>query len=199
MNLALDDFKRQLQNLSDLERSGVLRPEAAAGARATVERKLLAWVMAQAEGRPDTATSARAARRWWIVGGVLGLVVLLAAGFWLKAGSPKAPAPDPLPLVTDGPSAAPHSAAPASAPHSMLTGQIEGMLGGLEAKLKAHPEDADSWLMLARSNAVLGRPAEAIPAFRKVLALRPGDAQAQAGLAEALASSVGAGASGAGR
>jgi cytochrome c-type biogenesis protein CcmH len=69
----------------------------------------------------------------------------------------------------------------------MVSGQIEGMLAGLQARLQAHPEDADGWLMLARSNAVLGRPAEAIPAFRKVLALRPADTQAQTGLAEALA------------
>jgi cytochrome c-type biogenesis protein CcmH len=194
MNLTLDNFKRQLHNLSDLERSGALPPEAAAGARARIDQQLLEWAIAQPDtaldAAPGTEQAQRPSRRPWLGGLVLAVAAigcLSAIGFW-RASSPPQDA-----------SATPPASASASAPHSMMSGQIEDMLGGLKTKLQAHPEDADGWLMLARSNAVLGRPAEAIPAFRKVLALRPGDAQAQAGLAEALALPPGGSASGAGR
>jgi cytochrome c-type biogenesis protein CcmH len=208
MNLTLGDFKRQLQSLSELEKSGALPPEAAAGARTRIDQKLLEWAIAQPDAALDTAPETgqprRHSHRPWLGGLVLAVAAigtLVAFGFW-RASSPPLGAPA-APLANrslpGGAAAGVAASPPASAPHSMMSGQIEGMLGSLEAKLRAHPEDADGWLMLARSNAVLGRPAEAIPAFRKVLALRPDDAQAQAGLAEALASAGGASVSGAGR
>lgn len=65
--------------------------------------------------------------------------------------------------------------------------QIAAMLGRLEARLKEAPDDAEGWTMLGRSYNVLGRYAEADAAFAKVIALRPGDAQAHADRADALA------------
>jgi cytochrome c-type biogenesis protein CcmH len=64
--------------------------------------------------------------------------------------------------------------------------QIQAMLQRLQERLKAQPDDADGWAMLGRSLAVLGRHPEAVPAFRRLLALRPQDAQAHADLADAI-------------
>ncbi len=65
--------------------------------------------------------------------------------------------------------------------------QIAAMVGRLEERLKQQPDDAQGWSMLGRSYNVLGRYAEADAAFRKVIALRPTDAQAWADRADALA------------
>lgn len=46
--------------------------------------------------------------------------------------------------------------------------EIEGMVAGLAAKLEADPNDPQGWLMLARSNIVLGRPSEAQAALRQL-------------------------------
>lgn len=43
--------------------------------------------------------------------------------------------------------------------------QIEAMVAGLAARLAQDPEDAQGWLMLARSYMVLGRPDEAVKAL----------------------------------
>jgi cytochrome c-type biogenesis protein CcmH len=43
--------------------------------------------------------------------------------------------------------------------------QMKAAIEKLASRLKDHPEDLDGWLMLARSYAVLGRPAEASDAF----------------------------------
>ncbi|MBN8489564.1 MAG: tetratricopeptide repeat protein, partial [Burkholderiales bacterium] len=95
---------------------------------------------------------------------------------------------------TQGWSVQPGAAAPVAeaasagqAPHAMGTQQIEGMLASLNERLKAQPDDAEGWLMLGRSYSVLGRFNEAVPAYRKVLALQPTHAQALADLADALA------------
>jgi cytochrome c-type biogenesis protein CcmH len=69
--------------------------------------------------------------------------------------------------------------------------QIAAMVGKLEERLKTTPEDAEGWTMLGRSYSVLGRYADADAAYRKVVALRPNDAQAYADRADALAMASG--------
>jgi cytochrome c-type biogenesis protein CcmH len=76
--------------------------------------------------------------------------------------------------------------APQGASHSMDQGQIVAMAEQLAERLKEKPDDAEGWLMLGRSYTVLGRAADALPAYKKVLELRPQDAQAHADYADAL-------------
>lgn len=54
---------------------------------------------------------------------------------------------------------------------------IEGMVGGLAARLEANPSDYDSWLMLGRSYTVLKKFDDAKNAYDKAAALKPGDAE----------------------
>lgn len=65
--------------------------------------------------------------------------------------------------------------------------QIAAMVGKLEQKLKAQPDDAEGWAMLGRTYSVLGRYPEALAAYRKAAALKPDDAQALVDLADGLA------------
>jgi cytochrome c-type biogenesis protein CcmH len=75
----------------------------------------------------------------------------------------------------------------AGAPHSTQTEQIEAMIGRLAARLKDKPDDAEGWTMLARSYTAQGKYADALPAFKKAMELRPSDAQAIADYADGLA------------
>lgn len=50
---------------------------------------------------------------------------------------------------------------------------IEGMVSGLEAKLKANPTDVDRWIMLMRSRMTLGETAKAAQALKDGIAANP--------------------------
>jgi cytochrome c-type biogenesis protein CcmH len=65
--------------------------------------------------------------------------------------------------------------------------QVEAMVERLAARLRENPEDAEGWKLLGRSNAVLGRYAEAADAYAKAAARAPRDAQLLADLADVLA------------
>lgn len=65
--------------------------------------------------------------------------------------------------------------------------QIEGMVGKLAEKLKQNPDDANGWVMLARSYKVLERFAEAAEAYSHAGAVVDKDATLLADYAEVLA------------
>ena len=50
---------------------------------------------------------------------------------------------------------------------------IQGMVDGLEAKLKANPKDVDRWIMLMRSRMTLGETAKAAQALKDGIAANP--------------------------
>ncbi|MBX7198081.1 MAG: c-type cytochrome biogenesis protein CcmI [Rhodospirillaceae bacterium] len=54
---------------------------------------------------------------------------------------------------------------------------IEGMVGGLAARLAQNPNDFDGWMMLGKSYTVLKKPEDAAKAFEKAMALKPGEIQ----------------------
>ena len=71
--------------------------------------------------------------------------------------------------------------------HAPTDEQIAAMVDRLVERLKTQPEDAGGWAMLGRTYAALNRHPEAVGAYRKVVALRPTDAQALADLADGIA------------
>lgn len=105
------------------------------------------------------------------------VVALLAAGY-LLVGAPLALDPTVR-------------AAGADAGAQVTFEQIEAMTQKLADRLKEQPNDPQGWVMLGRSYAVLGRHAEALPAFKQALALKPDDASLFADYADALAVSNG--------
>src|SRR3546814_13264792 len=74
-----------------------------------------------------------------------------------------------------GPSRADMEAA-SQLPKGQQDAMIEGMVSGLEAKLKADPANVDRWIMLMRSRMTLGETAKAAQALKDGIAANPGAA-----------------------
>jgi cytochrome c-type biogenesis protein CcmH len=85
-----------------------------------------------------------------------------------------------------GPSAE-QIAAASSIPPGEQDAMVKQMVQRLEDRLKANPKDADGWIRLMRSKAVLNDPAGARDALRSGLAAFPGDAANRARLESAAA------------
>jgi cytochrome c-type biogenesis protein CcmH len=127
---------------------------------------------------PDTPMS-RPSRR--LVALLVVVVVAIAIGGYAFTGSPSlaglgAPPPPP-------PTAA---AAPSQNDRDKAVAQIADMVDRLAARLKEKPDDAEGWSMLARSYTVLGRMPEALPAYRRAIALDPRSAGLLADYADAM-------------
>jgi cytochrome c-type biogenesis protein CcmH len=122
----------------------------------------------------------------------LALVVLAiaAVGYW-KTGSPSLARVSPGNAQTATASAAPAAEANASSAAQDGLKQIAAMVDKLEARMKERPDDAQGWLMLARSYSVLGRFDDALPAYKHADELQPRNATLLADYADAVAASRG--------
>ena len=131
-----------------------------------------------------TSTAAPAARPSAQLVAILALAVLAIAGigYW-QTGSPS--------LIRAVPSTAVDAVAaqdrPGAASAAAGLQQIEAMVGQLAARLKDKPDDAQGWTMLARSYTVLGRFADAVPAYQRASELQPPNATLLADWADAVA------------
>lgn len=178
----IEDLKRQIAQLDELMRTGVLTKKAARAKRDRLEAELLACVT-------GSATSAEAtpgqALPWRLLSGVtvFALVFAVAGYAWLGNREGLSVAP--------GSPAAADSSQDAGSAHAMGAAQIEGLIEKLKDRLKTTPDDVQGWSMLGRSYGVLGRHAEALPAYRKVIELSPTNAQAYADLADAVGTANG--------
>lgn len=176
----IDELKQQIAQLDELIGSGVLTTEAARDARERLQSELLSAVI-QPSGMAaaaDTSTRQPRPSGRLVLGLVTFLLVFSAAGYaWLGNRA--------------GLSASPGSAVAANPAEAVGPAQIEAMIDRLAQRLKTTPDDAEGWTMLGRSYSVLGRHAEAVPAYQKVIELRPKEAQGYADLADALGSNNG--------
>ena len=148
-------------HLLELDREladGVLSAEQHAIARAELDRRALSEAAVPAAA-VDAAPTMRRGR--WLASGVLALVPVLAITGYLALGNPAALNPPDQ--------------------------QFLQMVDALAEKMKANPDDAQGWVMLARAYQITGRMPESIAAFEKASALRPDDANLLAGHADALA------------
>ncbi len=73
------------------------------------------------------------------------------------------------------------------APATPTREQIEALVAKLAERMQSRPDDAEGWLMLARSQMMLGRLPEALAAFEHLVKLRPDDANTLVDYADALA------------
>lgn len=163
--LALNVLREQRRELDAELAAG--RVDAAAHAQGLAE---LAQRLAT-EAAVDAAPPPRvhAPRRAWALA-VAMLLPLLAGGLYLKLGNPAALNP-----------------AHTQAPEGVTPAQIEAMVVGLAAKVKANPDDLEGLQMLGRSYMVLGRFQEAVAAYEALAAKRP-SAEVYADWADALGS-----------
>jgi cytochrome c-type biogenesis protein CcmH len=96
----------------------------------------------------------------------------------LASTRPRSLTADELPVAArgiPGPSRADMEAA-SQLPKGQQDAMVEGMVSGLEAKLKANPGDVDRWIMLMRSRMTLGETAKAAQALKDGIAANPGAA-----------------------
>lgn len=93
----------------------------------------------------------------------------------LASTRPRALTTDEMPVAAraiPGPTRADMEAA-SQLPKGQQDQMIEGMVSGLEAKLKANPADVDRWIMLMRSRMTLGESAKAAQALKDGIAANP--------------------------
>lgn len=149
----------------DLKR-GILSDDQARAARAEVGRRLLS--VADEAALTQVETSAKPAQRTALL--ITLLLPVAALGIYLPLGQPNLPA---VPFATR----------PAEA---LVPPQVLDAVVKLEAALKANPDDAGGWGLLAQTYGAMNRPADAVNAWRQVLRLTPDDASVKGALGEAL-------------
>lgn len=158
VNLAV--YRDQLGELQQASAEGLLAPEAVGPAQADIERRALEEIQV-----PQPAKEGRPARRTaWALALLLPAASVLT---YLQLG-------DPGSIGSPGAAPAPMAASDGGQ-HSVSGEQIEGMVANLAQRLKSQPEDAEGWMMLGRSYTALGRYPDAVLAFRRAVALAPGD------------------------
>ena len=192
MNPDIPTLKRQILQLEQLHESGALSTPLYEEKRATLERQLLDTVLgaadpADAEPGAARAPARPAARPSPRLMALLAVVVFGIAGTgygWFGSPSRLGFEPPGLAATGGGPESQGNPAADAQVPTAQ---QIEAMIGVLTSRLKEQPDDAEGWVMLARSFTVLDRYPEALPAYERAVALRSNDAQLLADYADALA------------
>jgi cytochrome c-type biogenesis protein CcmH len=163
-------YRDQLRELDADLRAGTLAADQHEKARREIEARLLAD-MGGGEAPAQPPRRARAAAL------ALGLAVpICALAVYMAVGNPQAL----LPQTAQG-----------GNQHGLSAQQFEALVSRLAARLKDNPEDAEGWMMLGRSYAVLGRFGEASEAYAKAAARMPRDAQLLADYADALAMAQG--------
>ncbi len=168
-------LEQQMAQLDALREAGTLTAAAHSQAHAALAQQLAATPAPAAGGGAEGT----ALRRMALAGALL-LAVVGGGGYaWL--GSPAA-------LTGEAARAA---QAGGEGAHEVSPEQITAMLAELEARLQARPDDIEGWTMLARSYAVTSQFDKAVPAYRRALALQPGDPTLLADLADALAMAQG--------
>ena len=174
MTRPIDTLRHKLQQLQALHASGALGAEAYADARTAVERQIVDQVLL--DGQAEPAAPARPSRGLQ-AGLIVGVLALALAGYaytgapgFTGVQSPAAAAPvaagDGSPQVSDE--------------------QVAEIVNRLAQRLKDQPDDVAGWALLARAYSAMGRQAEAVPAYRKVLALGGENADLLADYADAL-------------
>lgn len=172
-NLSL--LREQRQELDgDLAR-GVLTPERYTQALAELERTVLdesAGADAPAPVGPSTAST-------WTAVVVAAGIPILAVVLYLTLGSRDAFAPQV-------------ASAPAKAgEHAVTPAEIEAMAAQLTTKLQQDPNNAEGWVMLARTYYALKRFPDAAGAFEHAVALVPDNAALLSDYADTLGSAQG--------
>jgi cytochrome c-type biogenesis protein CcmH len=176
-NVKTDDERRQANiavyrdQLSELEadlRNGIVSEEQYAQDRDEIERRLLEDTATVRSKK--TASSPGTART---TAYALGLgIPFIAIVFYLKIGEP---------ILIEHPDAviapaAATAAAPASGPMERSPEQIAANVDKLAKKLESNPNDAQGWIMLARSYSSMEKFSESANAYAKATELSPKDA-----------------------
>ncbi|RZI84779.1 MAG: c-type cytochrome biogenesis protein CcmI [Rubrivivax sp.] len=177
--LNLDVLRDQLRELTADLHAGTIDADAYQSARLDLERRVAQEVQ-QAGRLPAKANQ----RQPWTALAVALAVAGIGLSLYAKLGTPKALEAASLVQTPAEPSVA-------DGPPAVTEAQIEGMVARLAEKLKAKPDDAQGWRMLARSYETLRRFDQAVEAYQHLLTLQPNDANVLVDYAVTLAMSSG--------
>jgi cytochrome c-type biogenesis protein CcmH len=132
--------------------------------------------------------SERDERAWPAIAFLAAILPVAAAGLYLALGSFKAIDPSTIPVAQPmaqmGASPAEADAVPHSEAANVPDAKIVEMVDTLAKKMEQNPSDPKGWMLLARSQAALGRLPEAMKAYGKAVALKQDDAQLYADYAD---------------
>jgi cytochrome c-type biogenesis protein CcmH len=181
----MDDFlaaaRGRLQQLKTLHDAGHLDAATYDAQRRGIEQEIGERLLAQAAPTPE-----RKPRPSIRLVAALGLgVMTVAVAGYLATGSPSLVARSSGAAAPERAAAAPDPAGSDAAASGLQ--QIAAMVDKLAARMKERPDDAQGWIMLARSYTVLGRFDDALPAYKRASELQPKDAALLADYADAVA------------
>lgn len=173
-------YQDQCQELETDMHNGLLGEPEYQREKEELERRLLADVDIVKRKSPAPANPAGARRG--IAYAVAAAIPIVAITFYLVRGNPKGLDPQTAP-----------STMPAAATESggMTPQQIQANVDKLAKRLEENPNDAQGWVMLGRSYAMMERYADAATAYARATALNANDANLWSDYAEALAMSNG--------
>ena len=171
-NVAL--YRDQLAELERDSAQGVLSPEQFEQARSELDQRLLSDVPADS-APPLQSAAFHPTGVWRFV--ALAAVPIVAVLTYLVLGVP-ASLEGKLPT---------QDAAAGDAGHAQNLPQL---VDRLAARLEQNPNDVEAWILLARSQQMLGQPAAAIKALVKAIELEPRAAPLWADLADMLVASA---------
>lgn len=175
-DVSLQIHRDQLIDLQRDRAEGLISPEQYESGKREIERRVL-----EETASLESAAAAPQSGRW--VGAAVAVAVpAIALGFYLKLGN--------LDGLNPASAVASEQGGQADA-HAVTPQQIEAMVAKLADKLKQDPENAEGWQMLARANVFMQRYDEATKAYAEYVRRVPGDAQALADYADALAMAKG--------
>jgi cytochrome c-type biogenesis protein CcmH len=147
-------YRDQLKELERDRARGLIDGDEAQAAQLEIERRLLA-------ADAPAVAAVRSAGSPVLAVALALLLPATAAGIYLALGAPAVP---DEPYAARGPERA---LAATQGQH----GNVAGAMAALEQDLQAHPDDAEKWLLLARSAAALGQWQKSANAYQKALVL----------------------------
>lgn len=165
-NIAI--YRDQLSELEADLRNGIVSEEQYAQDRDEIERRLLedTVTVSSKKKAPSPATALTTAY-------ALGIgIPFIAIIFYLKVGQPIL-IENPNAVISPPPAAA---SEPAAGPMERSPDQIAANVEKLAKKLEQNPNDAQGWVMLARSYSSMEKFSESANAYAKATELTPKDA-----------------------
>ncbi|HLI12198.1 MAG TPA: c-type cytochrome biogenesis protein CcmI [Alphaproteobacteria bacterium] len=149
-------YRDQLAELGREVVAGVIAPGEAREAEREISRRLLAAATQREGAKATPEETGRAARRWAAFA-IAALLPLAAFAFYLVVGAPGVP---DFPLARRD-----------ATMRAMGMPDLNTAIARLEARLRAHPDDLEAWLLMARTDGALGRYEAAASAYGKAVAL----------------------------
>ena len=160
-------YRDQLNEIEADRERGLIADGEAEGAKTEVARRMLDRAGAVAQEAPVAAPTFSVAQRISTVAALLVPIASVALYLWI--GSPQTP---------DAPLAARQNV-------PLEQASIEELIGKVEARLAAKPDDAQGWAVIAPIYVRTGRFADAANAYARVLTLQGESVQRLSGFAEA--------------